>query len=45
VGKGEGVAVNPDLGYIIIDEQDEAERLAQAPEKGKKTGRKEKGAG
>jgi hypothetical protein len=45
VGEGGGVAGNPDLGYIITDEQNEAERLAQAFEKGQETGRKEKGAG
>jgi hypothetical protein len=30
------VAGNPDLSYIITDEQDEAKCLAQAPQSGEK---------
>jgi hypothetical protein len=38
------VAGNPDLSYIITDEQVEAGRLAQTPESRQKTQRTEKRA-
>jgi hypothetical protein len=43
VGKGEGLAGKPDLGYIITDEQIEEKRLAQAPQGGEKSQRKAAG--
>jgi len=39
------VAGNADLGYIIFDEQDEAKRLAQAPESQEKAQGKAKSPG